>query len=111
MKVFLLQLPDIRTLWSPTCDQLGIFFNAVIQGPVVHSFCLFSLSHSSRVQKNDFHMNLTAYLTKDVGKNIKYTQRGVSFSVDSWTSVRNFAWVGEEEPAAPAMLSCGLTGV
>ncbi|XP_041626694.1 phosphatidylinositol-glycan-specific phospholipase D isoform X1 [Vulpes lagopus] len=43
-------------------------------------------TQGSRVQKNDFHRNLTAYLTKDVGKNIKYTQRGVSFSVDSWTS-------------------------
>ncbi|KAF3815369.1 hypothetical protein GH733_016751 [Mirounga leonina] len=41
---------------------------------------------SSRVQKNDFHRNLTASLTKDVTKNISYTKRGVLFSVDSWTS-------------------------
>ncbi|XP_044941041.1 phosphatidylinositol-glycan-specific phospholipase D isoform X1 [Mustela putorius furo] len=41
---------------------------------------------SSRVQKNDFHRNLTASLSKDVRKNINHTSRGVFFSVDSWTS-------------------------
>ncbi|XP_019523713.1 PREDICTED: phosphatidylinositol-glycan-specific phospholipase D [Hipposideros armiger] len=43
-------------------------------------------THGSQVQKNHFHRNLTASLTKDQGKNIKYTERGVVFSVDSWTS-------------------------
>ncbi|XP_027457399.1 phosphatidylinositol-glycan-specific phospholipase D isoform X1 [Zalophus californianus] len=43
-------------------------------------------TQGSRVQKNDFHRNLTASLTKDVRKNISYTERGVLFSVDSWTS-------------------------
>nr|XP_045722056.1 phosphatidylinositol-glycan-specific phospholipase D [Mirounga angustirostris] len=43
-------------------------------------------TQGSRVQKNDFHRNLTASLTKDVTKNISYTKRGVLFSVDSWTS-------------------------
>ncbi|XP_016071748.1 PREDICTED: phosphatidylinositol-glycan-specific phospholipase D [Miniopterus natalensis] len=40
----------------------------------------------SKVQKIGFHRNLTTSLTKDSGKNIKYTERGVVFSVDSWTS-------------------------
>nr|XP_035968072.1 phosphatidylinositol-glycan-specific phospholipase D isoform X3 [Halichoerus grypus] len=43
-------------------------------------------TQGSRVQKNDFHRNLTASLTKNVTKNISYTKRGVLFSVDSWTS-------------------------
>ncbi|XP_017519108.3 phosphatidylinositol-glycan-specific phospholipase D isoform X2 [Manis javanica] len=43
-------------------------------------------TQGSKVQKNDFHRNLTSSLTKDVGKNIRYTQRGVFFGVDSWTS-------------------------
>ncbi|XP_060045275.1 phosphatidylinositol-glycan-specific phospholipase D isoform X2 [Erinaceus europaeus] len=44
-------------------------------------------TQSSKVQKNDyFHRNLTVSLTKDAGKNINHTERGVFFSVDSWTS-------------------------
>ncbi|KAM7053920.1 phosphatidylinositol-glycan-specific phospholipase D isoform 3-T3 [Molossus nigricans] len=43
-------------------------------------------SQSSPVQKNGFHRNLTASLTEETRKNINYTQRGVVFSVDSWTS-------------------------
>ncbi|XP_008578807.1 PREDICTED: phosphatidylinositol-glycan-specific phospholipase D [Galeopterus variegatus] len=38
----------------------------------------------SKVQKNDHHRNLTASLTKDIERNINYTERGVFFSVDSW---------------------------
>ncbi|XP_054421001.1 phosphatidylinositol-glycan-specific phospholipase D [Pteronotus mesoamericanus] len=41
---------------------------------------------NSKAQKNDFHRNLTASLTKESRKNIKHTKRGVVFSVDSWTS-------------------------
>lgn len=41
---------------------------------------------SSQAQKNYFHRNLTASLTKNTEKNINYTKRGVVFSVDSWTS-------------------------
>ncbi|XP_044783830.2 phosphatidylinositol-glycan-specific phospholipase D isoform X7 [Bubalus bubalis] len=40
---------------------------------------------SSKVQKNGFHKNVTAALTKNIGKHINYTKRGVFFSVDSWT--------------------------
>ncbi|KAF4013694.1 hypothetical protein G4228_004861, partial [Cervus hanglu yarkandensis] len=40
---------------------------------------------SSKVQKNGFHKNVTAALTKNIGKHINYTRRGVFFSVDSWT--------------------------
>ncbi|XP_053771165.1 phosphatidylinositol-glycan-specific phospholipase D isoform X4 [Desmodus rotundus] len=44
-------------------------------------------THSgSHIQKNDFHRNLTASLTKETRKNIQHTERGVVFSVDSWTS-------------------------
>uniref|UniRef100_A0A452RWF4 Phosphatidylinositol-glycan-specific phospholipase D n=1 Tax=Ursus americanus TaxID=9643 RepID=A0A452RWF4_URSAM len=43
-------------------------------------------TQGSGVQKNDFHRNLTASLTKDIRKNINYTERGAFFSVDSWTS-------------------------
>ncbi|XP_026896213.2 phosphatidylinositol-glycan-specific phospholipase D isoform X1 [Acinonyx jubatus] len=45
-----------------------------------------SAQGSSKVQKSDFHRNLTASLTKETGKNINYTERGVFFRVDSWTS-------------------------
>ncbi|KAF0878328.1 PHLD phospholipase, partial [Crocuta crocuta] len=48
-------------------------------------FCCSSFS-SSKVQKSDFHRNLTVSLTKEVEKNINYTKRGVFFRVDSWTS-------------------------
>ncbi|XFF90336.1 hypothetical protein AB1E18_016555 [Capra hircus] len=40
---------------------------------------------SSKVEKNGFHKNVTAALTKTIGKHINYTKRGVIFSVDSWT--------------------------
>ncbi|XP_045407845.1 phosphatidylinositol-glycan-specific phospholipase D [Lemur catta] len=40
---------------------------------------------SSKVQKNDFHRNVTASLTKNIERSIHYTERGVYFSVDSWT--------------------------
>ncbi|XP_032950007.1 phosphatidylinositol-glycan-specific phospholipase D isoform X1 [Rhinolophus ferrumequinum] len=43
-------------------------------------------TQGSQVQKNHFHRNLTASLTNDTEKNIQYTERGVVFSVDSWTS-------------------------
>ncbi|KAM9739263.1 phosphatidylinositol-glycan-specific phospholipase D isoform 2-T3 [Dama dama] len=42
-------------------------------------------TQGSKVQKNGFHKNVTAALTKNIGKHINYTQRGVFFSVDSWT--------------------------
>ncbi|XP_053458035.1 phosphatidylinositol-glycan-specific phospholipase D isoform X2 [Nycticebus coucang] len=42
-------------------------------------------TQGSKVQKNDFHRNLTASLTKDIERNLNYTDRGVFFSVDSWT--------------------------
>uniref|UniRef100_A0AAA9TA69 Phosphatidylinositol-glycan-specific phospholipase D n=1 Tax=Bos taurus TaxID=9913 RepID=A0AAA9TA69_BOVIN len=42
-------------------------------------------THGSKVQKNGFHKNVTAALTKNIGKHINYTKRGVFFSVDSWT--------------------------
>ncbi|XP_057554047.1 phosphatidylinositol-glycan-specific phospholipase D isoform X2 [Hippopotamus amphibius kiboko] len=41
---------------------------------------------SSIVEKNGFHINMTAALTEDIAKNINYTKRGVFFSVDSWTT-------------------------
>ncbi|XP_012372128.1 phosphatidylinositol-glycan-specific phospholipase D [Octodon degus] len=42
-------------------------------------------SHSPRAQRNGFHRNLTMPVTKHIGKNINYTERGVFYSVDSWT--------------------------
>ncbi|KAL1287169.1 GPLD1 [Ovibos moschatus] len=42
-------------------------------------------TQGSKVQKNGFHKNVTAALTKTIGKHINYTKRGVVFSVDSWT--------------------------
>nr|XP_044988285.1 phosphatidylinositol-glycan-specific phospholipase D isoform X2 [Jaculus jaculus] len=42
-------------------------------------------SLSSKVQKNDFHRNLTASLSQDARKNVNYTERGVFYSVSSWT--------------------------
>ncbi|XP_012890676.1 PREDICTED: phosphatidylinositol-glycan-specific phospholipase D [Dipodomys ordii] len=42
-------------------------------------------SLSTKGQKSDFHRNLTLSLSKDIGKNVNYTGRGVFFSVDSWT--------------------------
>ncbi|XP_046308483.1 phosphatidylinositol-glycan-specific phospholipase D [Marmota monax] len=42
-------------------------------------------SHVAKVQKIDFHRNVTAPITKDLGRNINYTERGVFFSVDTWT--------------------------
>ncbi|XP_043306254.1 phosphatidylinositol-glycan-specific phospholipase D isoform X3 [Cervus canadensis] len=42
-------------------------------------------TQGSKVQKNGFHKNVTAALTKNIGKHINYTRRGVFFSVDSWT--------------------------
>ncbi|XP_037700492.1 phosphatidylinositol-glycan-specific phospholipase D isoform X2 [Choloepus didactylus] len=42
-------------------------------------------NHGSKVQKNDLHRNSTAFLTEDIERNINYTERGVFFSVDSWT--------------------------
>ncbi|XP_055262160.1 phosphatidylinositol-glycan-specific phospholipase D isoform X3 [Moschus berezovskii] len=42
-------------------------------------------TQGSKVQKNSFHKNVTAALTKNIGKHINYTKRGVFFSVDSWT--------------------------
>ncbi|XP_039072651.1 phosphatidylinositol-glycan-specific phospholipase D isoform X4 [Hyaena hyaena] len=50
------------------------------------SFMLENGTSSSKVQKSDFHRNLTVSLTKEVEKNINYTKRGVFFRVDSWTS-------------------------
>ncbi|XP_004693375.1 PREDICTED: phosphatidylinositol-glycan-specific phospholipase D isoform X2 [Condylura cristata] len=40
----------------------------------------------SKVQTHYFDRNLTTSLTKDVGRNIKHTERGVFFSMDPWTS-------------------------
>ncbi|XP_058141297.1 phosphatidylinositol-glycan-specific phospholipase D isoform X2 [Dasypus novemcinctus] len=42
-------------------------------------------SQGSKVQKIGFHRNSTTSLTKDMERNINYTERGVFFSVDSWT--------------------------
>ncbi|KAM5299588.1 phosphatidylinositol-glycan-specific phospholipase D [Ctenodactylus gundi] len=42
-------------------------------------------SYSSKAQRSNFHRNLTAAVTKHKGKNIHYTERGVFYSVDSWT--------------------------
>ncbi|KAI4530873.1 hypothetical protein MG293_018731, partial [Ovis ammon polii] len=49
------------------------------------SYMLKNGTSSSKVQKNGFHKNVTAALTKTIGKHINYTKRGVVFSVDSWT--------------------------
>ncbi|KAM9234217.1 phosphatidylinositol-glycan-specific phospholipase D isoform 2-T2 [Dugong dugon] len=43
-------------------------------------------THSSKVQKIAFHRNLTASPTKDIERNINYTERGVFFSVDTRTT-------------------------
>uniref|UniRef100_A0A8C4LKY8 Phosphatidylinositol-glycan-specific phospholipase D n=1 Tax=Equus asinus asinus TaxID=83772 RepID=A0A8C4LKY8_EQUAS len=45
-----------------------------------------SSTRGSKVQKNYFHRNLTVSLTKDIRKNINYTERGVLFTVNSWIS-------------------------
>ncbi|KAM6185857.1 phosphatidylinositol-glycan-specific phospholipase D [Rhynchocyon petersi] len=42
-------------------------------------------THGLKVQQNTFHRNLTASQTKDMERNINYTERGVFFSVDRWT--------------------------
>uniref|UniRef100_A0A2K5D723 Phosphatidylinositol-glycan-specific phospholipase D n=1 Tax=Aotus nancymaae TaxID=37293 RepID=A0A2K5D723_AOTNA len=42
-------------------------------------------TQGSKMQKNDFHRNFTTSLTKNAERNINYTERGVFFSVDSWT--------------------------
>uniref|UniRef100_Q8R2H5 Phosphatidylinositol-glycan-specific phospholipase D n=1 Tax=Rattus norvegicus TaxID=10116 RepID=PHLD_RAT len=39
---------------------------------------------SSKVQKNDFHRNLTMFISKDIRKNLNYTERGVFYSTGSW---------------------------
>uniref|UniRef100_A0A8C2MUK0 Phosphatidylinositol-glycan-specific phospholipase D n=1 Tax=Cricetulus griseus TaxID=10029 RepID=A0A8C2MUK0_CRIGR len=38
----------------------------------------------SKVQKNDFHGNLTMFIRKDIRKNLNYTERGVFYSTGSW---------------------------
>ncbi|KAM7322746.1 hypothetical protein ACRRTK_018251 [Alexandromys fortis] len=38
----------------------------------------------SKVQKNDFHRNLTVSIRKDIRKNLNYTERGVFYSAGSW---------------------------
>ncbi|XP_049740823.1 phosphatidylinositol-glycan-specific phospholipase D isoform X3 [Elephas maximus indicus] len=43
-------------------------------------------THSFKVQKSAFHRNLTASPTEDIERNINYTERGVFFSMDTWTS-------------------------
>ncbi|XP_058523417.1 phosphatidylinositol-glycan-specific phospholipase D [Ochotona princeps] len=40
---------------------------------------------SSKPPKNSFHRNLTASTTKDIRRNVNYTERGVVFTVESWT--------------------------
>lgn len=102
-------------LRSLSCDRLDVTFSPITGGPTVlqsDAFCLFSLFSSSRVQKNDFHRNLTASLSKDVRKNINHTSRGVFFSVDSWTSVSIFCvrGVGGQGHASPRISSYRLTG-
>ncbi|XP_008260728.2 phosphatidylinositol-glycan-specific phospholipase D isoform X2 [Oryctolagus cuniculus] len=53
---------------------------------------------SSKAVKNDFHRNLTQSTTKDIRRNINYTERGVFFSVDSWTpDSLSFAYQALEE--------------
>lgn len=47
-----------------------------------------SLLSSSKVQKNDFHRNLTVSIRKDIRKNLNYTERGVFYSAGSWAPVR-----------------------
>nr|XP_054109660.1 phosphatidylinositol-glycan-specific phospholipase D isoform X2 [Callithrix jacchus] len=42
-------------------------------------------TQGSKKQKNDFHRNFTTSLTKNTENTINYTERGVFFSVDSWT--------------------------
>nr|XP_011740975.1 phosphatidylinositol-glycan-specific phospholipase D isoform X3 [Macaca nemestrina]XP_011740976.1 phosphatidylinositol-glycan-specific phospholipase D isoform X3 [Macaca nemestrina] len=42
-------------------------------------------TQGSKMQKNDFHRNLTTSLTENIDRNINYTERGVFFSVNSWT--------------------------
>ncbi|XP_076999868.1 phosphatidylinositol-glycan-specific phospholipase D isoform X2 [Tamandua tetradactyla] len=44
-----------------------------------------NISYGSKGQKIDFHRNSTVSLTEDIERNISYTERGVFFSVDSWT--------------------------
>uniref|UniRef100_A0A8C8TXD7 Phosphatidylinositol-glycan-specific phospholipase D n=1 Tax=Peromyscus maniculatus bairdii TaxID=230844 RepID=A0A8C8TXD7_PERMB len=39
---------------------------------------------SSKVQKNDYHRNLTVFMSKDIRKNLNYTERGVFYSAGSW---------------------------
>uniref|UniRef100_A0A8C5L0V2 Phosphatidylinositol-glycan-specific phospholipase D n=1 Tax=Jaculus jaculus TaxID=51337 RepID=A0A8C5L0V2_JACJA len=58
-------------------------------------------SLSSKVQKNDFHRNLTASLSQDTRKNVNYTERGVFYSVSSWTPVRASAALGEDCAISP----------
>nr|XP_037861679.1 phosphatidylinositol-glycan-specific phospholipase D isoform X4 [Chlorocebus sabaeus] len=42
-------------------------------------------TQGSKMQKNDFHRNLTTSLTENIDRSINYTERGVFFSVNSWT--------------------------
>ncbi|KAG8520369.1 Phosphatidylinositol-glycan-specific phospholipase D [Galemys pyrenaicus] len=48
---------------------------------------LFFFFSSSKVQTNYFHRNLTTSLTKDTGRNITHTERGVFFTMDLWASI------------------------
>lgn len=57
----------------------------VFLGLIVLSISLFN---SSKVQKNDFHRNLTVSIRKDIRKNLNYTERGVFYSAGSWAPVR-----------------------
>ncbi|ERE77282.1 phosphatidylinositol-glycan-specific phospholipase D-like protein [Cricetulus griseus] len=43
----------------------------------------------SKVQKNDFHGNLTMFIRKDIRKNLNYTERGVFYSTGSWAPPPN----------------------
>lgn len=118
MKVFLkfcffvllfLQHSDVRTLW--TFNLWLTSSSQLFRGFVVFSFftiVFFSLFNRSQVPKNHFHRNLTVSLTKDTGENIQYTERGVVFSVDSWTSVSIVFFSWRKRTMLLPVMSCSV---
>lgn len=91
-----LQFADVKILWpfnlGLTWLHLQLSYSGWVAVSSVLTISFLSLSSSSKVQKNGFHKNVTAALTKNIGKHINYTKRGVFFSVDSWTMVRIFCF-------------------
>lgn len=69
-----------------------------------------SLSSSSKVQKSDFHRNLTMFISKDIRKNLNYTERGVFYSTGSWAPVRTSCYQWRRVDHFSQQLACRALG-